>query len=109
MTNNINEEHIRVAAYYIWQNAGCPQGREKEFWQQACNQLFGMNNSCAKTSCKKATKSVASKKATKKVGAKASSLNIVSKPVIMNNLSKKAGSLNLSKPVMAKPFYGIKK
>ena len=95
---NFNENAIREAAYYIWKNNGCPANTSAQDWNAAINQLNAM--AAAKTTTKKATK---------KVGAKASSLNIVSKPVIMNNLSKKAGSLKPSKPVMAKPFYGIKK
>ena len=28
----INEDNIRVAAYYIWEQAGRPEGAEKECW-----------------------------------------------------------------------------
>ena len=29
MTKNISEENIRVAAYYIWEPAGRPEGDDK--------------------------------------------------------------------------------
>ena len=32
---NYNENAIREAAYYIWQNAGCPQGQDEKFWMMA--------------------------------------------------------------------------
>lgn len=32
---NYNENAIREAAYYIWQNAGCPQGQDEKFWSMA--------------------------------------------------------------------------
>ena len=34
MTKQMNNEHIRVAAYYLWQKAGCPNGMENDFWFQ---------------------------------------------------------------------------
>ena len=56
MKNQINEDNIRVAAYYIWEQAGRPEGQEKECWIKACEQLFAAqsNNetSCNKKSCK---------------------------------------------------------
>ncbi|MGN0914328.1 MAG: DUF2934 domain-containing protein, partial [Alphaproteobacteria bacterium] len=49
-----NENAIREAAYYIWQNAGCPQGQDEVFWSMAVEQICGCNNksSCKKSSCK---------------------------------------------------------
>ena len=32
MTREINEENIRVAAYYIWEQAGRPEGKDMECW-----------------------------------------------------------------------------
>lgn len=91
MTNQINEEYIRVAAYYIWEQAGRPEGHEKEFWQQACNQLFNMNSGNKNLKNKSVSKSMSAKPAVKKTVAK--------------NQTKKLNS----KVAMAKPFYGIKK
>ena len=28
-------ERIRLHAYKLWEQAGCPEGRAEEFWQQA--------------------------------------------------------------------------
>ena len=56
---NYNENAIREAAYYIWQNAGCPNGKDQEFWSMAVEQL----NGCSKSSAKKSTSS-SSKKST---------------------------------------------
>lgn len=115
MTKQINEENIRVAAYFIWQNAGCPQGAEHDCWMKACEQLF---SSDAKT----AKKTIAKKSAVKTVKSSASSLKSsllksdassvvksMSKPVVKTT-SKKTTLKKSVKPVAsAEPFYGIRK
>ncbi len=57
----LNENAIREAAYYIWQNAGCPQGQDEYFWSMAVEQL---SNNCKSSSCKSsaAKKSSSAKK-----------------------------------------------
>ena len=30
-----NHNQIREQAYQLWQEAGCPDGRDEEFWQKA--------------------------------------------------------------------------
>ena len=35
----IPQENIRVCAYYLWRAAGCPAGRDLEFWLGAREQL----------------------------------------------------------------------
>jgi hypothetical protein len=35
------EEKIRLRAYHIWLEEGCPAGREKENWQRAESELIG--------------------------------------------------------------------
>lgn len=64
MTNSLNEDNIRVAAYYIWEQAGRPEGKEKECWIKACEQLFaaGIPN---KEENKKASKKASSKSTVK--------------------------------------------
>jgi hypothetical protein len=32
---------VREAAYYLWQNAGCPHGRDQEFWLEAEREIYG--------------------------------------------------------------------
>ena len=61
-----NEQAIREAAYYIWQNAGCPNGQDEYFWSMAVEQLSKCctKSSCAKKSSSKTTsKSSCTKKA----------------------------------------------
>lgn len=95
MTKHVNEEYIRVAAYFLWENAGRPDGREQEFWQLACNQVFGSKPVCKKSNCH------AHKAPAKLANAKAPVKKAVSKPVAKKVQAKPA--------VVAKPFYGIKK
>jgi hypothetical protein len=52
-------EYIRVAAYYMWENAGKPEGKDEEFWWKACEQ-FG---SCCCCCCEKKETKPAAKKA----------------------------------------------
>ncbi len=63
-----NEQAIREAAYYIWQNAGCPNGQDEYFWSMAVEQL---SKCCKKSSCaKKSVSKPASKSSNvKKVAA----------------------------------------
>ncbi len=30
-----NDEDIKILAYYLWEKAGCPEGRDQEFYFQA--------------------------------------------------------------------------
>lgn len=39
---------IAVMAYKIWQEQGCPEGREEQHWRQA-EQAVGCDESCACT------------------------------------------------------------
>ena len=62
MATKLNENAIREAAYYIWQNAGCPSGQEAQHWAMAIEQLSGnCNKKCSSSSSKKSTTSCASK------------------------------------------------
>lgn len=53
-----NEQAIKEAAYYLWQNAGCPNGQDNYFWNEALKQL----NKCNKSSCCKKSSTSSSKK-----------------------------------------------
>lgn len=53
---NYNENNVRLAAYYNWQNAGCPSGQDEYFWNMAVNQLYGSKSCSCKCSKTKTTK-----------------------------------------------------
>ena len=53
-----NENAIREAAYYIWQNSGCPSGQDEQIWAMAIEQL---SNNCNSSSCKSSAKKTASR------------------------------------------------
>lgn len=95
MSKEINEDNIRVAAYYIWEQAGRPEGADKECWIKAVEQLFSAKGTCKKASCKSAAK-VAAKPIAKKNASK------TTVKTIKQSASAKASSLNM-------PFYGAKK
>ncbi len=61
-----NEDAIRIAAYYNWQNAGCPNGQDEYFWAMAVEQL----SNCSKANC---NKTATVKKAATKTTSKAKS------------------------------------
>ena len=58
----INENAIREAAYYNWQNAGCPQGQDEYFWAMAVEQLSKSCSSCCCSTKKSSTKSSSASK-----------------------------------------------
>ena len=73
MVNNCNENAIREAAYFMWQNAGCPSGRDQEFWALAVEQLSNCSckSSSKKSSCsKKSTSASCKTSSTKKTSSK---------------------------------------
>lgn len=65
MANKLNENSIREAAYYLWQNAGCPNGNDDYFWAQAIEQM-STKSSSKKSTCSKSSCSSSTKKSTKK-------------------------------------------
>ena len=52
-----NESYIREAAYYLWQNAGCPSGQDEKFWSMAVEQLSSTCSGNTKKCCAKKTTS----------------------------------------------------
>lgn len=92
MNKQMNEDNIRVAAYYIWEQAGRPEGADKDCWIKAVEQLFAAKPACKKSACKSSAK-VAAKPAAKKAPAKA----------------KPAAKSSVKSAASATPFYGAKK
>jgi hypothetical protein len=41
MDHDRDEEQVRLRAYHIWLEEGCPAGRDKENWQRAEAELIG--------------------------------------------------------------------
>lgn len=74
-------EYIRVAAYYIWENEGRPQGRDAEIWAMAEKSLKkpAAKKAAAKPVAKKepAKKAAPAKKAPAKKAALKSKINPV--------------------------------
>lgn len=109
-------EYIRVAAYYMWENAGKPEGKDEEFWWKACEQLGSC--CCAKKESKPVAKKAPAKKAVAKVSAK-SVAKLEAKPLVkaqakpaLKAVAKKATKSKIS-PVPVKsatkiitPLYG---
>ena len=62
-----NENLIREAAYYNWQNAGCPFGQDEKFWNMAIEQIYGKkaNKSCCSKSASTKKTATAKKTVTK--------------------------------------------
>jgi hypothetical protein len=85
-----NENAIREAAYYNWQNAGCPMGKDEYFWAMAIEQL---NKKCS--SCNSTKKTSTTKKST-------SSLKKNSVNNTMNLTTIKASSIKASTKVATK-------
>ena len=64
LTNSLNENAIREAAYYIWKNNGCPMNTSTQDWNDAIAQLSSLNTSSTSkksSSSKSSSKSLASK------------------------------------------------
>lgn len=62
-----NEKAIQEAAYFIWQNAGCPQGQDEYFWSMAVEQINNCNKSSSSKKCSSSCKSSTSKKSSSTV------------------------------------------
>lgn len=69
-SSKCNENYIREAAYYLWQNAGCPWGQDEKFWSMAVEQISSCK--CSKGSSKKSCSSSAKSTTSKTSSAKKS-------------------------------------
>ena len=111
MTKEINEENIRVAAYYIWEQAGRPEGKDKECWIKACEQLFAPKKTVAVAAKKKpAAKKVAPKAVAKKAEpVKKPAVKAPAKPAAKKPVAPKKPAPKAPVKTKAAPFYGSRK
>ncbi len=75
MTNKINDDFIREAAYFMWEKDGRPETDGAEYWFKAVEQLSS-GCGCKSSSCSTKKSSSSAKKTVKKVTSK------VSKPAL---------------------------
>ena len=54
-TSGIGEESVRIAAYYIWEKEGRPDGEDLRHWYLAIAELSSNGTSPAKRAAKKAS------------------------------------------------------
>ena len=64
MVEQINENMIREAAYFLWEKAGRPDGSAEFFWMKACEQFFKPSKVAIKKPAQKGEKKVVSAKKT---------------------------------------------
>lgn len=41
------DEEVRMKAHQLWEAAGCPPGRNAEFWNQAFQEVTGRNETAS--------------------------------------------------------------
>lgn len=105
MNKNIKEDHIRVAAYYIWEQEGRPDGKAEECWIKACEQLLApkkKKTTTAKKTAVKETKTVAKPAITIKAEAKKEP----AKPCAKKACAKSTATAKKAKPAGV-PFYAV--
>ncbi len=118
MVQQINENMIREAAYFLWEKAGRPDGSAEFFWMKACEQFFKPAKVAIKKPAQKAEKKVAPAQKTAPVKPVAKSAVVkmvktapkaVAKPakVVAKVVAKPA--TKPAKKTSAPVFYGTRK
>ena len=105
MAQQINENMIREAAYFLWEKAGRPDGSAEYFWMKACEQFF-------KPKKVEIKKPVAKKAAVKEVDTKKAVVKkaVAKAPVKKAVVSAKKPVVKLSvKPAPKKATNTVKK
>ena len=109
MAQQINENMIREAAYFLWEKAGRPDGSAEFFWMKACEQFFKPKKVAIKKPAPKATsvKKEAPKKVTpaKTVVKPAVAKAVKTTPKVVAKPAAKKKAVKVSAPV----FYGARK
>ena len=111
MVQQINENMIREAAYFLWEKAGRPDGSAEFFWMKACEQFFKPAKVAIKKPAKKAEKKVPAPKEAPK---KATPVKTATKPVtakIAKPAPKAAAkpAAKQAKKTSAPVFYGTRR
>ena len=126
MAQQITENMIREAAYFLWEKAGRPDGSAEYFWMKACEQFFKPKKVEIK---KAATKKVQPKKTVAPVKkatpapkaaapVKQPAVKVVAKPAVAVPAAKTVKKVVIkvqTKPVAKPgkgttvPFYGSRK
>ena len=107
MVQQINENMIREAAYFLWEKAGRPDGSAEFFWMKACEQFFKP----AKVAIKKPAKKAAPKKTTPAPKAAPVSKPAQKAKVAVTKPAKVVAkpAVKQAKKVVAPVFYGTRK
>ena len=112
MVQQINEQMIREAAYFLWEKAGRPDGSAEFFWMKACEQFFKPAKVAIKKPAKKVEKKVApaKKEAPKKVlPTKPAAKPAVAKAVKTTRKVTAKPATKQAKKVSAPVFYGTRR
>ena len=112
MVQQINEQMIREAAYFLWEKAGRPDGSAEFFWMKACEQFFKPTKVAIKKPAKKVEKKVApaKKEAPKKaLPAKTAAKPVVAKAVKTTRKVTAKPASKQAKKISASVFYGTRK
>ena len=105
MVQQINENMIREAAYFLWEKAGRPDGSAEFFWMKACEQFFKPSKVAIKKPAKKAApkKTPAAKVVVK--DKPAAKKTVAAKPAPAKKVAPKATAKKAAAPV----FYGTRR
>ena len=113
MVQQINENMIREAAYFLWEKAGRPDGSAEFFWMKACEQFFKPTKVAIKKPAKKAEKKGAPVK--KEAPKKAEPMKVApNKPVVAKGTKPVVKAIakpatKQAKKASAPVFYGARK
>lgn len=110
MVQQINENMIREAAYFLWEKAGRPDGSAEFFWMKACEQFFKPTKvAIKKPAPKKALKKIAPKKEEVKKVAPVKKAPVVAKVAKPAPKAVAKTAVKQTKKVSAPVFYGTRK
>ena len=111
MVQQINENMIREAAYFLWEKAGRPDGSAEFFWMKACEQFFKPSKVAIKKPAQKVEKKACAKKeAPKKVAPQKSAVKpAVAKTIKSAPKATAKPAVKQAKKTSAPVFYGTRK